>query len=68
VRPGLVDHLTLRIDYDAYKPVGRIVGSHYARQHDRFAPQRQDSPQRRRHARLKVLGIAGVCEACRNLS
>jgi flavin reductase (DIM6/NTAB) family NADH-FMN oxidoreductase RutF len=40
-RGGIVDPATLRIDFDAYKPVGRLAGSLYARQHDRFALKRQ---------------------------
>lgn len=41
VRDGLVDPETLRVDLDAYKPVGRLVGSLYARQWDRFALKRE---------------------------
>jgi flavin reductase (DIM6/NTAB) family NADH-FMN oxidoreductase RutF len=36
VRDGVVDPVTLRVDFEAYRPVGRLVGSLYARQHDRF--------------------------------
>jgi flavin reductase (DIM6/NTAB) family NADH-FMN oxidoreductase RutF len=36
VRDGVVDPQTLRVDFDAYQPIGRLAGSHYARQHDRF--------------------------------
>jgi flavin reductase (DIM6/NTAB) family NADH-FMN oxidoreductase RutF len=41
VRDGIVDPKTLRVDFNVYKPVGRLVGSLYARQHDRFALKRQ---------------------------
>jgi len=41
VRDGIVDRNTLRVDFDAYKPVGRLAGSLYARQHDRFALVRE---------------------------
>jgi flavin reductase (DIM6/NTAB) family NADH-FMN oxidoreductase RutF len=41
MRPGIVDPATLRVDFNVYKPVGRLVGSLYARQHDRFALKRQ---------------------------
>jgi flavin reductase (DIM6/NTAB) family NADH-FMN oxidoreductase RutF len=41
MRPGIVDPVTLRVDFNVYKPVGRLVGSLYARQHDRFALKRQ---------------------------
>ena len=40
-RESIVDHDTLRVDFDAYKPVGRLAGSLYARQHDRFALVRE---------------------------
>jgi flavin reductase (DIM6/NTAB) family NADH-FMN oxidoreductase RutF len=40
-RSGIVDRATLRIDFDAYKPVGRLAGSLYARQHDRFKLERE---------------------------
>ena len=36
VRKEIVDPQTMRVDFDAYKPVGRLAGSLYARQHDRF--------------------------------
>ena len=41
VRDGIVDRDTLRVDFDAYKPVGRLAGSLYARQHDRFKLERE---------------------------
>jgi flavin reductase (DIM6/NTAB) family NADH-FMN oxidoreductase RutF len=41
VRSGIVDRDTLRVDFDAYKPVGRLAGSLYARQHDRFKLERE---------------------------
>jgi flavin reductase (DIM6/NTAB) family NADH-FMN oxidoreductase RutF len=40
-RGGIVDRETLRVDFDAYKPVGRLAGSLYARQHDRFKLERE---------------------------
>jgi flavin reductase (DIM6/NTAB) family NADH-FMN oxidoreductase RutF len=36
VRDGLVDPATLRIDRDAYAPIGRLLGGGYVRTHDRF--------------------------------
>lgn len=36
VRDGVVDAETLRTDYDAYLPIGRIAGNMYARMGDRF--------------------------------
>jgi flavin reductase (DIM6/NTAB) family NADH-FMN oxidoreductase RutF len=36
VREGVIDPVTLRTDYDAYLPVGRVAGHMYARMHDRF--------------------------------
>jgi len=41
VRSGIVDRDRLRVDFDAYKPVGRLAGSLYARQHDRFELARE---------------------------
>jgi flavin reductase (DIM6/NTAB) family NADH-FMN oxidoreductase RutF len=41
VRDGVVDPQTLRVDFAAYRPVGRLVGSLYARQHDRFSMTRE---------------------------
>jgi flavin reductase (DIM6/NTAB) family NADH-FMN oxidoreductase RutF len=41
LRDGIVDRDTLRVDFDAYKPVGRLAGSLYARQHDRFKLERE---------------------------
>jgi flavin reductase (DIM6/NTAB) family NADH-FMN oxidoreductase RutF len=35
-RAGLIDATTLRLDIDAYRPVGRMFGNSYARQSDRF--------------------------------
>ena len=37
VRDGLVDAQTLRIDMDAYRPVGRLFANRYARTRDQFA-------------------------------
>ncbi len=37
VRECIVDPATLRVDYAAYQPVGRLAGSYYAHQHDRFS-------------------------------
>jgi flavin reductase (DIM6/NTAB) family NADH-FMN oxidoreductase RutF len=36
VRDGLVDPATLRIDRDAYAPIGRLFGGGYVRTRDRF--------------------------------
>jgi flavin reductase (DIM6/NTAB) family NADH-FMN oxidoreductase RutF len=36
VRDGLVDPATLRIDRDAYAPIGRLLGGGYVRTRDRF--------------------------------
>jgi flavin reductase (DIM6/NTAB) family NADH-FMN oxidoreductase RutF len=36
VRDGLVDSATLRIDRDAYAPIGRLLGGGYVRTRDRF--------------------------------
>jgi len=41
VRSGVVDREMLRVDFDAYKPVGRLAGSLYARLHDRFKLERE---------------------------
>jgi flavin reductase (DIM6/NTAB) family NADH-FMN oxidoreductase RutF len=41
VRSGIVDRERLRVDFDAYKPVGRLTGSLYARQRDRFKLDRE---------------------------
>jgi flavin reductase (DIM6/NTAB) family NADH-FMN oxidoreductase RutF len=41
VRSGIVDRDTLRVDLDVYRPVGRLAGSLYARQHDRFTLERE---------------------------
>jgi flavin reductase (DIM6/NTAB) family NADH-FMN oxidoreductase RutF len=35
-RPGLVDATTLRLDLDAYRPVGRMFANLYCRTRDRF--------------------------------
>jgi flavin reductase (DIM6/NTAB) family NADH-FMN oxidoreductase RutF len=35
-REGLIDPTRLRVDADAYHPVGRLFGDGYARQRDRF--------------------------------
>lgn len=40
-RDGLVDPQTLRVAADLYKPVGRLFGSDYARQNDRFTLKRE---------------------------
>jgi flavin reductase (DIM6/NTAB) family NADH-FMN oxidoreductase RutF len=53
VRDGIVDRDTLRVDFDAYKPVGRLAGSLYARQHDRFKLERESfEAWKRRNGRL----------------
>jgi flavin reductase (DIM6/NTAB) family NADH-FMN oxidoreductase RutF len=36
VRDGLIDPATLRVDRDAYAPIGRLFGGGYVRTHDRF--------------------------------
>jgi flavin reductase (DIM6/NTAB) family NADH-FMN oxidoreductase RutF len=53
-RGGIVDPATLRVDFDAYKPVGRLAGSLYARQHDRFALKRQNFEEWKRSNGGKV--------------
>ena len=40
-REGLVDPARLRVDMDAYRPVGRLFGDGYARQGDRFELKRE---------------------------
>jgi flavin reductase (DIM6/NTAB) family NADH-FMN oxidoreductase RutF len=40
-RPGLLDTARMRINADAYRPVGRLFGDGYARQNDRFDLVRQ---------------------------
>jgi flavin reductase (DIM6/NTAB) family NADH-FMN oxidoreductase RutF len=39
-RDGLIDPGRLRVDVDAYRPVGRLFGDGYARQRDRFELKR----------------------------
>lgn len=39
-RSGIVDPATLSVDFDALRPVGRLAGSGYARQGDRFDMRR----------------------------
>jgi flavin reductase (DIM6/NTAB) family NADH-FMN oxidoreductase RutF len=48
VRSGIVDRERLRVDFDAYKPVGRLAGSLYSRQHDRFKLERESFEERTR--------------------
>jgi hypothetical protein len=36
VEDGIVDPGTLRVDRDAYAPIGRLFGGGYVRTHDRF--------------------------------
>jgi flavin reductase (DIM6/NTAB) family NADH-FMN oxidoreductase RutF len=36
VRDGVLDPATLRVDRDAYAPIGRLFGGGYVRTHDRF--------------------------------
>jgi hypothetical protein len=36
VRDGIVDPETLRVDRDAYAPIGRLFGGGYVRTRDRF--------------------------------
>jgi flavin reductase (DIM6/NTAB) family NADH-FMN oxidoreductase RutF len=40
-RDGLIDPERLRVDTDAYHPVGRLFGDGYARQRDRFELKRE---------------------------
>jgi len=40
VREGIVEAATLNVDFSALAPVGRLCGSAYARQHDRFELKR----------------------------
>jgi flavin reductase (DIM6/NTAB) family NADH-FMN oxidoreductase RutF len=40
-RAGLLDPATMRVDTQAYKPIGRLHGSSYARQGDRFEMRRE---------------------------
>lgn len=40
-RPGVVDPETLRVDLDAYRPVGRLFGDLYTRVRDVFAMKRE---------------------------
>ena len=40
-RAGLIDAARLRVDMDAYRPIGRLFGDRYARQGDRFAMERE---------------------------
>jgi len=40
-RDGLVDAERLRVDMEAYHPVGRLFGDGYARQRDRFELKRE---------------------------
>jgi flavin reductase (DIM6/NTAB) family NADH-FMN oxidoreductase RutF len=40
VREGIVDEATLNVDFAALAPVGRLCGSAYARQRDRFELKR----------------------------
>ena len=40
VRDGLVDPISLHVDPVTYAPIGRLAGSWYSRQHDRFEMKR----------------------------
>ncbi len=40
-REGLLDLTRMRIDAEAYRPVGRLFGNGYARQNDRFDLERE---------------------------
>jgi hypothetical protein len=40
VREGIVEAATLNVDFAALAPVGRLCGSAYARQRDRFELKR----------------------------
>ncbi len=44
-RAGLMDEARLRIDTEAYRPVGRLFGDGYARQTERFALARETYAQ-----------------------
>jgi hypothetical protein len=44
-RDGVVDPASLRVDFEAYRPVGRLVGSLYSRQDDRFSLDRETFAQ-----------------------
>jgi flavin reductase (DIM6/NTAB) family NADH-FMN oxidoreductase RutF len=36
-REGLIDTETMRVNWDAYRPVGRLFATHYTRTNDRFS-------------------------------
>lgn len=46
-RSGLIDRETLRVDAEAYHPVGRLFGTAYARQRDRFDLTRETYDERK---------------------
>ncbi len=41
LRDGLIDGERLRVDYERYRPVGRLCGDLYCRIHERFAMRRR---------------------------
>jgi flavin reductase (DIM6/NTAB) family NADH-FMN oxidoreductase RutF len=45
VRDGIVDPESLRVDRDAYAPIGRLFGGGYVRTHDRFEMPRISYPE-----------------------
>jgi flavin reductase (DIM6/NTAB) family NADH-FMN oxidoreductase RutF len=50
VRAGIVDPISLNVDFAALRPVGRLCGSHYARQRDMFELQRVTYDEWRRRS------------------
>lgn len=61
-RAGLLDRERMRIDADAYHPVGRLFGDGYARQHDRFEMRRESYAEwmlRRQDARDDISQASG---------
>jgi flavin reductase (DIM6/NTAB) family NADH-FMN oxidoreductase RutF len=45
VKNGIVDPRSLRVDRDAYAPIGRLFGGGYVRTHDRFEMPRISYPE-----------------------
>lgn len=56
VRNGIIDAATLRIDRDAYAPIGRLFGGGYVRTHDRFEMPRLTYEQWLKQARARGEG------------
>jgi flavin reductase (DIM6/NTAB) family NADH-FMN oxidoreductase RutF len=44
-REGLVDQARMHVDFDAYRPIGRLFGNLYAAQRDTFALTRESHAQ-----------------------